>query len=72
MKASIIKILIIGQQTIFRHGLEQVFRSTNDFDILGITDVNNGIAFDIEESPPDVAIIDIDGPSDSGMILASL
>jgi two-component system response regulator DegU len=32
--------------------------------------LNSGIAFDIEESPPDVAIIDIDDPSDSGMILA--
>jgi two-component system response regulator DegU len=32
--------------------------------------LNNGIAFDIEESPPDVAIIDIDDPFDSGMILA--
>ena len=69
MKASKIKVLIIGQQNIFRHGLEQVFRSTRDFDISGITDFNNGIAFNIEESPPDVAIIDIDGPSDSSMIL---
>lgn len=70
MKTSKIKILIVGQQDIFRQGLEQVFRSMKDFNISGITDLNSGIALDIEESPPNVAIIDIDGPSDSGMILA--
>jgi two-component system response regulator DegU len=70
MKTSKIRVLIFSQQVLIRQGLEQVFRSTKDFNISGITDLNNGIAFDIEESPPDVAIIDIDGPSDSGMILA--
>ncbi len=70
MKNSKIKVLIVGQQGIFRQGLEQFFRSTKDFNISGITDLNNGIAFDIEESPPDVAVIDIDGPSESGLILA--
>ena len=70
MKTSKIKVLIIGQQGIFRQGLEQIFRSLKDFNISGITDLNNGIAFDIEESPPDIAIIDIDGPSNEGMILA--
>ncbi len=70
MKNSKIKVLIVGQQGIFRQGLEQFFRSTKDFNISGITDLNNGIAFDIEESPPDVAIIDIDGPSESGLIFA--
>ena len=70
MKTSKIKVLIVSHQGIFRQGLEQVFRSMKDFNILGITDLNNGIAFDIEESPPDVAIIDIDDPFDSGMILA--
>jgi len=70
MKNSKIRVLIVCQQGIFRQGLEQVFRSMKDFNISGITDLNNGIAFDIEESPPDVAIIDIDDPSDSGMILA--
>ena len=70
MKTGKIKILIASQQGIFRQGLEQVFRSTKDFNILGITDFNNGIEYDVEESPPDVAIIDIDGPSDSGMKLA--
>jgi len=70
MKTSKIRVLIVSKQGIFRQGLEQVFRSMKDFNISGITDLNNGIAFDIEESPPDVAIIDIDDPSDSGMILA--
>jgi DNA-binding NarL/FixJ family response regulator len=65
-----IKVLIVSQQVLFRQGLEQVFYSKKDFKILSITDFNNGITFDIDESPPDVAIIDIDGPTDNGIKLA--
>jgi DNA-binding NarL/FixJ family response regulator len=41
-----------------------------DLEISGAADFNNGIAFALDESPPDVAIIDIDGPSDSGLALS--
>ena len=64
------KVLIVSQQVLFRQGLELVFSSMKDIEILGTADFDNGIAFTVEESPPDVAIIDIDSPSDSGLILA--
>jgi len=70
MKTNIIKVLIVSQQVLFRQGLELAFSSTEDIEILGAADFNNGIAFALDESPPDVAIIDIDGPSDSGLALA--
>jgi DNA-binding NarL/FixJ family response regulator len=41
-----------------------------DLEISGTADFNNGIAFALDELPPDVAIVDIDGPSDSGLALA--
>jgi len=62
-------VLIVSQQILFRQGLELVFSSAKDIGILSNTDFSNGIAFALEESPPDVAIIDIDGHSDSGMAL---
>jgi DNA-binding NarL/FixJ family response regulator len=41
-----------------------------DLEISGTADFNNGIAFALDELPPDVAIIDIDGPADSGLVLS--
>jgi len=41
-----------------------------DLEISGTADFNNGIALALDELPPDVAIIDIDGPSDIGLTLA--
>jgi len=70
MNTNKISVLIVSQQVLLRQGVELALSSTKDFDISGITDFNNEIAFDIEESPPDVAIIDIDGPADRGLILA--
>jgi len=70
MNTNKISVLIVSQQVLLRQGVELALSSTKDFDISGITDFHNEIAFDIEESPPDVAIIDIDGPADRGLILA--
>ena len=70
MNTNKISVLIVSQQVLLRQGVELALSSTKDFDISGITDFNNGIAFNIEESPPDVAIIDIDGPFDDSLILA--
>jgi len=70
MNTNKISVLIVSQQVLLRQGVELALSSTKDFDISGITDFNNEIVFDIEESPPDVAIIDIDGPADRGLILA--
>jgi len=70
MDTNKIRVLIVSQQVLFRQGLEIVFSAMKDTEISGTTDFSNGIAFALDESPPDVAIIDIDGPSDSSLILA--
>ena len=70
MNTNKIRILIVSQQVLFRQGLELAFSSIKDAELLGNADFNNGIAFAIDESPPDVAIIDIDGISDSDLMLA--
>ena len=70
MNTNKIRILIVSQQVLFRQGLELAFSSIKDAELLGNADFNNGIALAIDESPPDVAIIDIDGISDSDLMLA--
>ena len=70
MNTNKIRVLIVSQQVLFRQGVELVLSSMKDLEISGTVDFNNGIAFALDESPPDVAIIDIDGPSDIGLTLA--
>ena len=70
MNTNKIRVLIVSQQVLFRQGVELVLSSMKDLEISGTADFNNGIAFALDELPPDVAIIDIDGPSDSGLALA--
>ena len=65
-----ISVLIVSQQTLFRQGVELALSSVKDIESYSAADLNNGISFALDESPPDVAIVDIDGPSDSGLALA--
>ena len=70
MNTNKIRVLIVSQQVLFRQGVELVLSSMKDLEISGTADFNNGIAFALDESPPDVAIIDIDDPSDIGLALS--
>jgi DNA-binding NarL/FixJ family response regulator len=70
MNTNKIRVLIVSQQALFRQGVELALSSMKDLEISGTADFTNGIAFALDELPPDVAIIDIDGPSDSGLTLA--
>ena len=67
-----IQVLIVSQQVLFRQGIERSLSGIEDIEISGTTAVNVEVlvlsAIDI--MPPDVALVDIDGPSDSGLQLA--
>jgi len=70
MNKNKISVLVVSQQALFRQGVELVLSSVKDIESYSAADLNNGIAFALDESPPDVAIVDIDGPSDSSLALA--
>jgi len=70
MNTNKIRAFIVSQQILFRQGVELVLSSMEGIEISGAADFNNGIAFTVDELPPDVAIVDIDAPSDSGLALA--
>ena len=67
-----IRVLIASQQVLFRQGIERSLSKIEDIEISGTTGVNAEVlvlsAIDI--MPPDILIVDIDTPSDSGLQLA--
>jgi two-component system response regulator DegU len=65
-----IQVFVVSQQSLFQQGVEHSFSGIEDIAISGVTGVNNQVLSVIDNLPPDVALVDIDGPSDSGLELA--
>jgi two-component system, NarL family, response regulator DegU len=65
-----IQIFIISQQSLFIHALEHIFSDSPDILVLGTTGINNDVLKAIDNLPPDVALLDMDGPSEAGLDLA--
>ncbi|OGN98099.1 MAG: hypothetical protein A2Y89_07340 [Chloroflexi bacterium RBG_13_51_18] len=65
-----IQIFIISQQSLFLQALEHTFSETEDIVIVGTTGINNDVLKAMDNLPPDVALLDLDGPSESGLELA--
>ena len=61
---------MVSQQSLFQQGVEHSFSDVEDIAISGITGVSDEVLSAIDNLPPDVALVDIDGPSDSGLELA--
>jgi len=65
-----IQVLIVSQQFLFRQGIEHSLSDTGDMEVSGTAEVNDEVLSAIDTSPPDVALVDIDAPADSGLKLA--
>lgn len=70
MNINKVRVFIVSQQSLFRQGIEYSLSSVGDMKILGATEPNDEVLDAIDALPPDVALVDIDGPSDSGLALA--
>ena len=64
-----IKVWTFSQQPLFQEGTLHAFSSTEDIQIIGQAKVSDK-ALIIEAMPPDVIIVDIDAPPESGLSLA--
>ena len=71
MNTNKIQILILSQQPLFRLGVEVALSTVEDMKVSSAAEFNDGVPFAIDESPPDVVILDIDAPSENGLELAS-
>jgi DNA-binding NarL/FixJ family response regulator len=65
-----VQVFVVSQQSLFQQGVEYTFSETEDIKILGTTGVNDEVLKAIDNLPPDVALVDIDGLSDAGLELA--
>jgi len=65
-----INIFIISQQSLFIRALEQTFSETEDITIVGTTGINDNVLRSIDNLPPDVALLDLDGVAEGGLDLA--
>ena len=70
MKRNKIQVFIGSQQFLLRQGLEHSLSSVEDIEISGAADLNGGALSTIDTLPPDVALVDIDAPSNNGLTLA--
>jgi len=70
MNTNKIQVLIISQQVLFRQGVEFSLSSMEDIEATGVADFSNGVAFSIDDLPPDVAVLDVDAPNDAGLNLS--
>jgi two-component system response regulator DegU len=69
MNMNKVRVLIVSEQVLFRQGIEHLLRGIEDIEISGSTGVYALVLSAIYIMPPDVVIVDIDAPSDSGLQL---
>lgn len=65
-----IQVFIVSQQYLFRQGIEHSLAAMEDIEVLGTTGFNEEILSAIDTLPPDVALVDIDGTTDTSLTLA--
>ena len=61
MKNDFINVIVISQQVMFRKGIELALSSESDIKIIDSVDFSNGVEYSVENFPPDIAILDVDG-----------
>ena len=66
----ILQVFIVSQQGFFAQGLENALADIDDINILGVIEVSDKVVAAIDTMPPDVALVDIDGPTDAGLSVA--
>jgi len=70
MKNELINIIVISQQVMFRKGIELTLSSESDIKIIDSVDLSNGVEYSLENLPPDIAILDVDGSGNTGFEIA--
>jgi len=64
------QVIIVSQQFLFREGIEHALSGMKDIKVSATAEVNDEVLAIIDTSPPDVALVDIDAPSEGGLKLA--
>jgi two-component system response regulator DegU len=70
MESDKIQVYIISQQSLFRKGIQQSLSEHPDIAVVGASDISDELLKTIDNLPPDVALLDIDGSQEAGLNLA--
>lgn len=70
MDSTKLQVIIVSQQSLFRQGIRHSLADAPDIVITGTFDVNDGVLATVDDMPPDVALLDIDGSASPGLTLA--
>jgi two-component system response regulator DegU len=65
-----IQVFVVSQQSLFQQGVEHSFADVEDIAISGITGISDQVLAAIDNLPPDVALLDLDGSIETGLELA--
>jgi DNA-binding NarL/FixJ family response regulator len=65
-----IKVFILSSQSLFRQGVRQSLDSRRGIEISGESEVSDEVLPTMETSLPDIVLVDIDAPAESGLKLA--
>ena len=65
-----IRVFIVSRQLLFRQGIEHALSGASNMEVSGAAEVDDEVLSVIDTLPPDVALVDTDAPSDSGLKLA--
>src|SRR6516164_8584908 len=67
-----IKVLIVDDHPLFRQGLRQVVLSDSRFEVAGEADGGESALKLVQETKPDIVVLDVNLPKMSGLELASV
>ncbi len=70
MESEQIQVFIISQQSLFLHGIQYSLSQIPDIIVAGTSGINEEVLNIVDETPPDVALLDIDGSVEPGLTLA--
>ncbi len=65
-----IQVFIVSQQSIFRQGIQHSLSDLPDIVVVGVSEINDGVLTFMDNNPPDVTLMDIDGATESGLTLS--
>ncbi len=70
MDSEKIQVYIISQQSLFRQGIQHSLSNMPDIIVSGTVDISDSVLNVVDNLPPDVVLLDIDGSAEAGLTLA--
>jgi two-component system response regulator DegU len=70
MDSENIQVYIISHQSLFRQGIQHSLSDIKDIVVSGAVDISDTVLSVVDNLPPDVVLLDIDGSPEAGLTLA--